>query len=222
MLKAMKNSNCILVALLLCCSSLLVSAQEGQEAPPESNIIAPAITGTSSAEATSSNDGPLREEDEDAFIERNENASPLSDQVEDLKKAALELNRDLLILEEDLLFPANTQIMVYISMDVGEYFSMDAVRLMIDGEMVATHLYTKKQNSALIRGGIQRLYVGNLKTGEHEITAIFHGYGPAGREYKRGASLTIEKDQKPTLLEIKVRDSVRKMQPTFQFKKWSL
>lgn len=219
MLNAKKSSSLILTALLCCYSSLPVYAQDEQA--QEAGGKAPSqIEGGGNIEMP---DGTiLRKENETAFIERDENASPLSEQVEDLKKAALELNRDLLILEEDLLFPANTQIMVYISMDVGEYFSMDAVRLMIDGEMVATHLYTEKQNSALIRGGIQRLYLGNLKTGEHEITAIFHGYGPGGREYKRGASLTIEKDQSPTLLEIKVRDSVRKMQPTFQFKKWNL
>ncbi len=219
MLNAKKSSSLILTALLCCYSSLSVYAQDELTQEEGRNALSQ-IEGGGNIEMP---DGStLRKENETAFIERDENASPLSEQVEDLKKAALELNRDLLILEEDLLFPANTQIMVYISMDVGEYFSMDAVRLMIDGEMVATHLYTEKQNSALIRGGIQRLYLGNLKTGEHEITAIFHGYGPGGREYKRGASLTIEKDQSPTLLEIKVRDSVRKMQPTFQFKKWNL
>jgi len=40
--------------------------------------------------------------------------SPLSDEIESLKKKALELNRDLLILEEELLFPANTQVMVFL------------------------------------------------------------------------------------------------------------
>lgn len=163
-----------------------------------------------------------REEDRENFVERKENATPLSERVEDLKKAALELNRDLLILEEDLLFPANTQVAIYVSVDIGKFFTLDAIRLMIDGEMVASHLYTEKQNSALVRGGVQRLYLGNLKTGKHQITAFFHGYGPEGREYKRGASFTLEKGQSPTMLEIRIQDWITRMQPTFKFKEWQL
>ncbi len=156
------------------------------------------------------------------FTPSKENASPLSQQVEDLKQAALELNRDLLILEEDLLFPANTQIAVYVSADVGHYFQLDAVKLHIDDQLVASHLYTEKQNSAMNRGGIQRLYLGNLKTGKHEITAFVHGYGPQQREYKRAATYTLKKDQNPTMLEMRIKDSTASMEPEFEFKEWQL
>lgn len=150
------------------------------------------------------------------------NTSPLSQQVEDLKQAALELNRDLLLLEEDLLFPASTQIAVYVSVDVGNYFQLDAVKLKVGDKMVATHVYNEKQNSALTRGGIQRLYLGNLKTGTHEVTAFFHGYGPQNREYKRAATYSLRKDQNPTMLELRIMDSSASMQPEFDFKEWQL
>lgn len=148
--------------------------------------------------------------------------SPLSQEVEDLKQAALELNRDLLILEEELLFPSNTQLVVFLSLDVGEYFRLDAVKLTIDDKLVASHLYTPTQNDALIRGGIQRLFIGNLKTGSHEITAIFTGQGPDNREYKRGATVTIDKDDDPKMLELRIMDSTANMQPEFDFKEWQL
>ncbi len=148
--------------------------------------------------------------------------SPLSEEVEDLKKAALNLNRDLLILEEELLFPANTQIVVFVSMDTGEFFAIDAIKLSIDDKLVASHLYTHRQNDALSRGGIQRLYMGNLKSGEHELTAIFTGVGPDHREYKRGATMLIEKDDDPKMVEIQIRDSSKTMQPEFGFKEWEL
>ncbi len=150
------------------------------------------------------------------------NASPLSAQVEDLKQAALELNRDLLILEEDLLFPASTQMAVYVSVDVGDYFKLDAVKIKVDDKLVASHVYSDKQNSALTRGGIQRLYVGNVKTGTHEVTAFFHGYGPQNREYKRAATYTLRKDQNPKMLELRIMDSTVSMQPEFDFKEWQL
>lgn len=149
-------------------------------------------------------------------------ASPLSEKIQNVKAAALELNRDLLILEEELLFPANTQVAVFVSMDVGEYFRLDAVKLKIDDKLVASHLYTKRQNDSLSRGGIQRLYIGNLKTGPHEITAFFTGMGPNQREYKRAASITLEKDQEPQMLELRIRDSTAQMQPKFSLKEWQL
>jgi hypothetical protein len=145
---------------------------------------------------------------------------PLGAQIEDLKKASVELNRDLLLLEEDLLFPASTQIAVFVSLDVGEYFDLDSIKLTIGNDLVASHLYTPKQTRALARGGVQRLYVGNLKTGAHEITAFFIGKGPDNREYKRGATYTFNKTQKPGVLEIRIMDTTRNMQPSFDFKEW--
>lgn len=162
------------------------------------------------------------EQPNEAEINSDEARTPLSDEIEDLKKAALELNRDLLILEEELLFPANTQIMVFLSLDVGEFFRLDAVKLSIDDKLVSSHLYTSRQNDALIRGGIQRLYIGNLKTGNHEITAIFTGEGPDNRNYKRGATIMLEKDDDPKMLELRIKDSTANMQPEFDFKEWQL
>lgn len=165
---------------------------------------------------------PDEQKSSTALSDQREANSPLAQDVEAIKKAALELNRDLLILEEELLFPANTQIAVFVSLDVGHYFNLDAVKLHVDDKLVASHLYTEKQNKALARGGVQRLYLGNIKTGQHEITAFFHGYGPKEREYKRGASYTLTKNQSPAMLEIRIRDSQKAMQPTFDFKEWQL
>ena len=149
-------------------------------------------------------------------------AAPLATQIEDLKKTSLELNRDLLILEEDLLFPASTQLAVFLSLDTGQFFELDSVKLTIDDQLVASHLYTPKQTSALSRGGVQRLYIGNLKTGRHEITAFFVGKGPDKRDYKRGATYTFYKDQKPGMLELRIMDTSHNLQPSFDIKEWHL
>lgn len=148
--------------------------------------------------------------------------SSLSQEVEQLKKSALELNRDLLILEEELLFPSSTQLALFLSVDVGHYFRLDSVKIKVDDELVASHLYTDRQNHALIKGGIQRLYLGNVKSGKHEITAIFTGLGPDNREYTRGATMLFEKDEDPKMIEVRVRDSEANMQPKFDFKEWEL
>lgn len=141
--------------------------------------------------------------------------------VESLKESVLTLNRDLLILEEDLLYPASTQVAVYVSMDLGVFFALDAIKLEIDNQLVASELYTDKQTNALFRGGVQRLYVGNLKAGEHEISAFFTGRGPQ-KDYKRGAKLVVTKGQEPVVLELKIVDSSAQLQPEFEIKQWQM
>lgn len=144
-----------------------------------------------------------------------------STKVESLKESVLTLNRDLLILEEELLYPASTQVAVYVSMDLGTFFNLDAIKLQINGQLVASELYTDKQTKALYRGGVQRLYMGNLKTGEHEISAIFTGRGPQ-RNYKRGAKITVTKGQDPVVLELRIVDSTAQLQPEFSIKQWQM
>ncbi len=140
--------------------------------------------------------------------------------VEELKKQVIKLNRDLFILEEDLLFPANTQLVVYISLASGKFVNMDSISLKVDDEIVAAHLYTERQLEALKRGGIQRIYMGNLKTGEHEITAVLHGVGPNNKDYKLAASKDIEKGTELAALEIRIEDQSETYQPRLTVIEW--
>jgi hypothetical protein len=144
----------------------------------------------------------------------------LDSEAQDLKKELLALNRDLFILEEELLFPANTQVAVFVSLDVGEFFALDSMELKIDGKNVSNYLYTEKEVDALHRGGVQRLYVGNLKAGEHELVAVLTGKGPHERDYRRGATLQFEKALGAKYLELQIRDSEKKLQPEFRVKEW--
>jgi len=146
--------------------------------------------------------------------------SQLDGRIEGLKKDVMELNRDLLVLEEELLFPATTQFAVFVSMDVGEFFRLDGVELLIDNEKVASHLYTDRELQALQRGGVQRLYVGNLRNGKHELTALFTGQGPHERAYRRGANIAFEKNPGAKYLEVRVQDKEQKLQPEFSVKEW--
>jgi hypothetical protein len=144
----------------------------------------------------------------------------LDQQVQDLKKLAVDLNRDLFLLEEELLFPANTQVAIFVSMDVGAYFGLDSVELKLDDKNVANYLYTDREVDALIRGGVQRVYVGNVKAGQHELVAAFTGKGTHERDYRRGASLVFEKGIGPKYIELTVTDRQSKLQPEFVVKEW--
>lgn len=140
--------------------------------------------------------------------------------IEALKKEVLSLNRDLFILEEDLLFPANTQFSIFLSVNAGELFQLDSVQVKINDKNIANHLYTERELAALKRGGVQRLYVGNLASGEHEVIAIFTGVGPKGRNYRRGKTIIIEKTTEPQFVEFIVKDDSSKEQPEFDARIW--
>lgn len=144
----------------------------------------------------------------------------LDSQVQDLKQEILQLNRDLFILEEELLYPSNTQLAVFLSMDIGYFFALDAVKLTLDGEVVTNYLYTDRQLDALARGGVQRLFIGNLKKGPHEIVAVFTGRGPQGRDYRRASSISFEKSSDAKYLELKIIDQTANNQPEFVVKQW--
>ena len=144
----------------------------------------------------------------------------LDQDVQSLKKEVLDLNRDLFLLEEELLFPANSQVAFFISMDVGEYFRLDSVSLKIDGKEVANYLYTDREAGSLLRGGVHRVHMANLKAGDHELVAIFTGQGPQSREYRRGATMNFSKGIGAKYVELEITDRIRKQQPEFVVKEW--
>jgi hypothetical protein len=144
----------------------------------------------------------------------------LDEQIQGLKKDVVDLNKDLFVLEEELLFPANTQVAVFVSVDVGDFFALDSVTLKIDNHDVSNYLYTPREVSALLKGGVQRLYVGNLKAGQHELVAFFNGKGPHERDYRRAANIRFEKGVGAKYLELKITDHQRAQQPEFEIKDW--
>ncbi len=140
--------------------------------------------------------------------------------VQDLKKQLIDLNRDLFKLEEELLYPASTQVAVFLSVDVGTFFALDAVTLRVDDKEVANYLYTDREVQALHRGGVQKLYLGNLKAGEHELVAFFTGKGPHERDYRRGTTLRFDKAVGAKYLELRISDREASLQPEFVVRQW--
>jgi hypothetical protein len=155
-----------------------------------------------------------------ASVEPSADRSALDAEVQGLRREVVDLNRDLFMLEEDLLFPASTQVAVFVSMDVGTFFALDSVQLKVDDKEVANYLYTDREQDALKRGGVQRLWLGNLKAGEHEVTAFFTGQGPNDRDYRRGTTLKVAKGVGAKYVELKIRDSVSQLQPEFVVRVW--
>ena len=142
-------------------------------------------------------------------------------QLEQLKQQAIALNRELFILEEELLFPPQTQLAVFVSVDAGSFFRLDSIQLKLNDESIDAHLYTASELDGLQRGAIQPLYKGNTRAGEHTLTAVFVGKGPQDRDYRRDISHRFTKADDAMLLELKISDSSADYQPDFSVEVWS-
>ncbi len=217
--RAVKGLRAAALGCMLLAAAQLAAAQATPAAPPAATpppaAAAPAPAASAAPDAAAPAAVPPA-----AAADAASDTRGLDEQVQGLKKDVVDLNRDLFILEEELLFPANTQVAVFLAVDVGDFFALDSVQLKIDNKEVINYLYTPREVEALLKGGVQRLYLGNLKVGQHELTAFFNGKGPNDRPYKRGASIRFEKGIGAKYLELKINDRQRKLQPEFEIKDW--
>jgi hypothetical protein len=133
----------------------------------------------------------------------------LDEQVQEIKSDVLRIAVELDQLEEKLLYPSNTQVAVFVSLAEGETFRLDSVQIRMDGELVAHHIYSFKELEALQKGGVQRIYTGNVRTGEHQLEVSMAGKLPGGGDFNGTRSFSISKDVEPKLVGITLagRDS---------------
>lgn len=132
----------------------------------------------------------------------------LDEQVQEIKAETLSLGVQMRLLEEKLLYPSSTQVAVYVSLDNVEKFRFDSIEIKLDGKAVAEHLYTVRELEALQKGGMQRIYVGNISSGEHGLQVLVTGSAAAaGLGFRRAEKFKFRKDEGPKMLEVRLVDS---------------
>jgi len=144
----------------------------------------------------------------------------LDAEIEELKTEVVELNRELFDLEEQLLYPATTSFAVFVSMDDVDDFDLNSVKLNLDQQDVTSHLYSKEQVAALKRGGIQKIYMGNLKPGVHKLTAEILGKDRDGRGVKKIVVADFGKARSSKYLEVKISHNPKQSKPDFAIVEW--
>jgi hypothetical protein len=126
----------------------------------------------------------------------------LDEQVQEIKSDVLSIAQELNRLEERLLYPSNTQIALFIALADGDAVRLDAVQIQIDGQPVARYIYSHKELEALQKGGVQRVYTGNVPTGEHQLEVSVIGKLAGGRDYSETGRFNISKGVAPKLVGI--------------------
>ena len=124
----------------------------------------------------------------------------LDEQIQEIKSDALRMSAELSQLEEKLLYPSGTQVAIFVTLAKGDTMRLDAVRLQIDGQLVAHYIYSAKELQALHKGGVQRIYVGNVATGDHKLDVLFDGKLEGGADFSRTGEFTFRKEVKPKLV----------------------
>ena len=134
-------------------------------------------------------------------LSRNDMRS-LDGQVQEIKSDVLSIASELNNLEERLLYPSNTQVAVFVAIEQDEDFRLDAVQVMINGELATHHIYSFKELEALQKGGVQRIYTGNVPTGNHEISVTMNGKLKNGKDFSESGNFTFAKGVEPKALGI--------------------
>jgi len=124
----------------------------------------------------------------------------LDEQIQEIKSDSLRMAAELSQLEEKLLYPSGTQVAIFVEMAKGDTMRLDAVRLQIDGQLVAHYIYSAKELQALRKGGVQRIYVGNVATGDHKLDVLVDGKLEGGADFSRTGQFTFRKEVKPKLV----------------------
>jgi hypothetical protein len=131
-----------------------------------------------------------------------EQVKGLDEQVQEIKGDALSISAELAKLEERLLYPSNTEASVFVSLKNGETFRLDSVDIQMDGKPVTHHLYTLKELEALRKGGVQKIYTGNVRTGDHSLEVQVSGKTSSGSDFQRSGHFVVSKDVAPKIVEV--------------------
>jgi hypothetical protein len=126
----------------------------------------------------------------------------LDEQVQEIKTDVLSIAAELSQLEEKLLYPSNSQLAVFVSLDDGERFRLDAIEMRLNDTPVAHHIYTYKELEALQKGGVQRLYTGNIRSGNHDLQVSMIGKSAGGSDIQVTQRFAFGKDVGPKIVEI--------------------
>lgn len=141
-------------------------------------------------------------------------------EAEELKKKLIQLNRELYFFEKELLYPTNTQLAVFLSLAPQNSLIIDSIEILLDKQLVASYIYKENEISALKKGGIQRVFLGSLSDGAHNLTVKFNGQGANNRYFKREKKIKFTKENDAKYIQMMVSESKTTREPLFKFKQW--
>ena len=191
----------VVLALLLCLSSVQSSAQQSNQQPTQQN-------NQQQTQQNNQQQGNQQQTQQNNQQQSNQQQMRgLDEEVQQIKSDTLSIAAELNQLEEKLLYPSGTQVAIFVALAKGDQMRLDAVRLQVDGQLVAHYIYSFKELEALRKGGVQRIYVGNVATGDHKLEVVVDGKLEGGADFSRTEHFSFSKEVKPKMLGLTVAGS---------------
>ncbi|MDH5547940.1 MAG: AraC family transcriptional regulator [Gammaproteobacteria bacterium] len=144
----------------------------------------------------------------------------LDDRAIEIKREFIDIGKDMHIFERQNTFPDEQRVSVFLTVDVGEFFRLHSLKIVIDNETVAQRDYHDHETDGLEKGAANRVYIGNFAQGEHRMTAFIEGVGPRNQPYKKALRYKFMKGAPPVFLELRLRDKESRLQPEMLVKQW--
>lgn len=135
-----------------------------------------------------------------------------------IKLETLQVVKDATQLIEDVGYPEKSRVKIYVTHGAGKYFGLQKVTIVVDGADRAEFNYNDLQLKALLRGAANRVYMGELSEGFHELVVVFEGKDRKGNIIKKAETWLFDKKPGEFIMVMNVADNESTLRPDFSFK----
>ena len=149
-----------------------------------------------------------------------EEPASLDREIAAIKSDLASLSQTLFELEESVLYPADTQVAVFLALKDKDGLALDSVELYLNGRPVSSHLYTDRERESLRKGGIQRLYIGNLPHGGHQLKVILTARSANERFIRREVRHQFRKRPGEARIQMTLDAAAPDYEPVVSFQEW--
>ncbi|MDH5517949.1 MAG: hypothetical protein OEY36_09070 [Gammaproteobacteria bacterium] len=134
-----------------------------------------------------------------------------------IKLRALQVIKNASKLIMDSSYPEQNRLQIYLSHDQGAVFILKQIIVQLDGADKTTFNYDEKQQTALLRGGANRVYIGSATEGVHEVVAVLSGADRQGNIIKKAQTWLFDKKSGEVIARIKVSSNIVTRRPDISF-----
>lgn len=147
-------------------------------------------------------------------------AAGLDEELERLSAEVASHSERVFALEQKVLHPANTRLAVFLTLQSRDALNLDSVELFVNGQPVASHLYSDRERASLERGGIQQLFTGNLANGEHELKTVITARSADDDFVRRESTHRFRKRPGVLRLQLSLEARAPDYEPRVSFVEW--
>jgi hypothetical protein len=144
----------------------------------------------------------------------------IDQEVQAIKQEILDINRDLSSLEEELLYPPEHRLTVFLSLSSGTTMDLKVLRIHLGGDTLVHHEYSNAEMEALRKGGVHKAYIGRIQKGEHVLQVQLSGTGRKDRVFDIVNDATFTKRQNAKYVELRVSESSLARVPRLTIESW--